>query len=58
MTVDEARQLLHIPSFYGPRKAARYAESLRGSLFCGDECIYPRRWQACLVVIKDAPESN
>ena len=58
MTIDEARQLLRIPSFYGPRKAARYAESLRGSLFSGSECIYPVRWQACLVVIEAAPENN
>lgn len=58
MTIDEARQLLRIPSFYGPRKAARYAESLRGNLFSGSECIYPHLWQACLVLIEAAPEFN
>jgi len=58
MTIDEARQVLRIPSFYSPRKAARYAESLRGSLFCGDECVSPRLWQACLALIEAAPEFN
>ena len=58
MTTESARQLLRIPSFYGRRKAARYAESLRGSLFSGSECIYPVRWQACLVVIAAARENN
>ena len=58
MTIDEAIQVLRIPSFYTPRQVRVWCEEMRGSLFCGDECVSPRLWEACLVLIEAAPEFN